>query len=163
MKPQYYILTLVFLTTAFSCDRIKRKTEEIVDNAKDNIISHYDSKIPDTKWNKKRFDEFFHFAPTSDVKNIYCFADEIAFDHTYMFSFNCNMTTLYKIISELELVQADSPDKSSEGIQQDFDWWDKEKLKNLTPYCKKEDEHRTYWYLWYDMTDKKAYYIEFDM
>lgn len=166
LRIHQYIFVLTVLTATISCDRIKSKAEKIVDDTKDEledkIIAHYNSDSADTKWNKKRFQEFFDFAPTADVKNIYCYADEMGIDHDYTFSFNCNTTTLNKIVSKLRLLRAEEPDNFSEGIQHSFFWWDKEKIKQLTPYYKK-GEHEAYWYLWYDKAESKLYYFQFDM
>jgi len=146
MKALDKILVTVILTMSFSCGRIDRK---------------FDSKNPDTESNKKRFEEFFNFYPSPDVKNIYCFADELAFDHSYQFSFNCDKSTINKIVSELKLSLAYEPNNYSEYLQREFFWWDRECVKEIPPYFKEDD--RNYWFLWYDTTNNKAYYIAFDM
>jgi hypothetical protein len=48
------------------------------------------------------------------------------------------------------------------GMQNDFDWWDKNKIKNLQLYSW-EGTNRFYKYFWYDTNEQKAYYFEFDM
>ena len=165
--------TLILLLLAFSCDRIKRKGKQTANNAKekikdkkdelaDKLIPRFDSDAPDTKFNKKRFSEFFHFEPTPDVRNIYCYADLIGIDGKFFFSFNCDTTTLNRIINELNLIHRDQPDLTSIGLWQNFSWWDSAKIVTIPPFSKKV-EHEMYWYLWYDSTKKKAYYMDFDM
>jgi len=165
--------TLVLLLLTFSCDRIKRKGKQTANNAKekivnkkddlaDKIIPRFDSDAPDTKFNKKRFSEFFHFEPTPDVRNIYCYADQMGIDSKFFFSFNCDTTTLNRIINELHLIHRDQPDLFGRGLWQNFPWWDSAKIVTINPFSKKGD-HETYWYLWYDSTNKKVYYMDFDM
>ncbi|MEX6690887.1 hypothetical protein QTN47_25485 [Danxiaibacter flavus] len=171
-KPTY-ILTFTFLLTLLSCDRVKKESRSVADKVKhqvaekksdlnDKIIAHYDSYHPDTKFNKKRFSEFFMFDPTPDVKNIYCYADEMGIDHDYQFSFNCDTTTINKIVSNLNLKAGIVDDNNGSGLWHDFPWWDSSKIESLIPFSKK-GEHETYWYLWYDRPTQKAYYFSFDM
>jgi len=47
-------------------------------------------------------------------------------------------------------------------MQNDFNWWDKKKIKKLQLYTW-EGKNRFYKYFWYDTTEQKAYYFEFDM
>ncbi len=168
-----YILISILLVTFFSCNRIKRKGHEVYEQSKqsmnekkanleDKIIAHYNPYEPDTKFNKKRFTEFFMFAPTADVKNIYCYADEMGIDHDYQFSFNCDTTTINKIVSNLNLKQGQVPDNYGSGLWHDFPWWDSSRIEHLKPYFK-IGPHETYWYLWFDITKQKAYYFSFDM
>jgi hypothetical protein len=168
-----YILTFLIALALHSCDRIKRKSKQVANNTKatlaekkaefgDKLIAHYDSYKPDTKFNKRRFQEFFSFAPPADVKDIYCHADEMGIDHDYQFSFYCNSATVNKIVQNLQLTKADSSDNFSNGLWHSFPWWDSTRIVTLTPYLKKGD-HETYWYLWYDQNNEKAYYFEFDM
>ena len=168
-----YILTLILFISILSCDRIKRKGHQVVDKTKaaisekkhnlsDKIIARFDSDTPDTKFNKRRFNEFFKFEPTPDVKEIYCYADEMGIDHDYQFSFYCDTTSLNKIVRSLFLVKGDRPTEFGSGLWHDFFWWDKEKILTLTPYSRKGG-HKSYLYLWYDKSKQKAYYFEFDM
>lgn len=170
---RYIFLTSFFLLTIFSCDRIKRKGHQVFDKTKetvvekkanlsDKIIARYDPYNPDTKFNKKRFSEFFMFDPTPDVKNIYCYADEMGIDHDYQFAFNCDTTTINKIISNLNLKKGIIDNNFGRGFWHKFLWWDSSKVETLKPFSKK-GKHETYWYLWYDKLRKKAYYFSFDM
>jgi hypothetical protein len=169
----FYITVWLLLICIYSCDRVKRKSQQAVDKAHakiaekkadigDKLITRYDAYTPDTRFNKKRFQEFFGFAPTADVKELYCHADEMGIDHDYQFSFTCNTSTVTKIISKLALVKADQPDNFSSGLWHSFPWWDSTSISVSKPYFKKGD-HETYWYLWYDHKKSKAYYFEFDM
>ncbi len=166
-------MTFAVILTLFSCDKVKRKGYQVVDKTKttlskkkddigDKIIARFDAYEPDTKFNKKRFSEFFGFYPTQDVKNIYCHADELGIDHDYQFAFNCDTRTLKKIVSHLNLTKTEQPDNFSSGLWHNFPWWDSTKISTLKPYWKKSN-HEIYSYLWYDTLDQKAYYFTFDM
>lgn len=111
---------------------------------------------------KKGFQNFSWFDPPSDVKNIYCYADEMGVDHDYQFSFNCDTTTVNRIISNLDLKAGIIKEDNGSGLWHDFPWWDSSKIETLIPFSKK-DEHEAYWYLWYDTPKQKAYYFSFDM
>lgn len=171
-KPAY-ILTSTFFLTLFSCDRIKKESRKVIDKTqqtvaekksdlRDKIIAHYDPYHPDTKFNKKRFSEFFMFDPTPDVKNIYCYADEMGIDHDYQFSFNCDTLTVNKIISNLNLKKGIIDDNNGSGLWHNFSWWDSSEIEKLIPFSRK-GAHETYQYLWYDTSGQKAYYFLFDM
>ena len=166
-------LTITLLLTLFSCDRIKEKghqafdkTKEVIaqkkSNLSDKIIAHYDPHNPDTKFNKKRFLEFFKFQPTSDVKNIYCYADEMGIDHDYQFAFSCDTTTITRIVFNLDLKCGTLSNNYGSGLWHSFPWWDSARIETLKPYFRKGD-HETYFYLWFDTPKQKAYYFEFDM
>lgn len=143
-------------------DEAKVTLAEKKANIADRIIARYDAYNPDTRFNKKRFHEHFGFAPTKDVSEIYCHADEMGIDHDYQFSFTCDTSTVTRIISNLRLTQASKPDDLGSGLWHSYPWWDSMTIAGLTPYFKK-GEHQTYKYLWYDQVKGKAYYFEFDM
>jgi len=172
VRPFYIITQLAFIAM-LSCGRVKQKSLEVVDNTKtklsekkaaleDKLVPYYDAYNPDTKFNKKRFEEFFGFAPTADVTAIYCHADEMGIDHDYQFSFRCDTSTVSKIVNHLKLMKAERPDSFSRGLWHNFAWWDSTGIATLKPYVKKGD-HDTFWYLWYAPAKSKAYYFEFDM
>lgn len=167
------LLTCLFSLSTLSCNRIKRKGEEVVKQTRqsvaekkadleDKLIARFDAHQPDTKFNKKRFSEFFGFHPTEDVNNLYCHADEMGIDHDYQFAFNCDTATVSKIVSSLKLKKKDQPDNFSSGLWHNYQWWDSATIETLVPYHMK-GEHERHWYLWYDSSKKKAYYFEFDM
>ena len=84
-------------------------------------------------------------------------------DHDYQFSFNCDTATISRIVSKLKLTNKDVIDNNNgNGFWHNFPWWDSAKVETLKPFSKK-GEHETYWYLWYDKPQQKAYYFSFDM
>ena len=187
---QIIILALTFVVSSFSCDRIKRKghqaldkSKEVVkekkDNMSDKIIAKFDASTPDTKFNKKRFLEFFGFHPTSDVKNLYCYSDQLGIDASYWFSFECNDSTAEKIVSKLKLQPdrryimmydstgkvidsiLDTGNRLSAGLNSSpIDWWDTAFIKKSIPYGKQNGN--LHWYLWHDTRNKKVYFLTFD-
>ena len=173
MRPSFYISTIAFILLVAACDRIKRKGDQVVDKTKDEVIKNknaavdkiiptFDSYTADTKYNKKRFTEFFGFAPTPDVTDIYCYNDQIGIDSKFQFSFKCDSTTKSRIVKDLNLTQAQKPDNFSRGVWRSFQWWDSAKIVTLNPYWRK-DETELYKYLWFDTEKKTVYYIDFDM
>jgi hypothetical protein len=82
-------------------------------------------------------------------------------DHDYQFAFNCDTSTIIKIVSDLNLTKGEQLDNFSSGLWHDFPWWDSIKIASLKPYWKK-DVNETYWYLWYDTINQKAYYFTFE-
>lgn len=111
------ILTLAFILTLFSCDRIKRKGDAIVDKTKqaasdtrqkmsnkannlvDKVFPTYDSGKPDTENNKKRFKEHLQIDLPTDVKNIYAYGDFLGADYKVLIAFTCDQATVDKIIA----------------------------------------------------------------
>jgi hypothetical protein len=83
-------------------------------------------------------------------------------DHSYQFAFNCDIATVNRIVSNLHLKNGTITDNNESGFWQNFPWWDSAKIEGLKPFFKKGD-HETYWYLWYDTLQQKAYYLSFDM
>ncbi|MGN6493896.1 MAG: hypothetical protein ACTHLE_17995 [Agriterribacter sp.] len=173
MRVIFTPLLLVFLSGIFSCDRIKAKgrvvvngTKEKIKNAKDKAVDQvlptFDSYTPDTKFNKKRFEEFFGFAPTPDVSNIYCFGDQMGIDSKFFFSFTCDTVTRDRIVSHLKLSPSSEPGSFGSGLWRDFPWWDSATIMTLHPF-KRKGEHEYYQYLWYDNRSCKLYYMDFDM
>jgi hypothetical protein len=173
LRLRFYISAIALILSLASCDRIKRKGNQVVDKAKDKIIAKkdaavdkvipiFDSYTPDTKYNKKRFIDFFGFAPTSDITDLYCYNDQIGIDSKFQFAFKCDPGTKDRIVKHLNLTQAAGPDNSSRGLWQSFQWWDSAKIVTLNPYWRKDD-HEYYRYLWFDEEKKAAYYIDFDM
>jgi len=173
MKHTFYILTIIFTLIILSCDRIKNKgqklagktEEKVKDKSKDlvdKLVPRFDAYKADTKFNKKRFNDFLQVNLTEDIKNIYCFEDVIGIDADYMFSFNCDSITENKIIEKHKLKLDKTTTDYAFGLQNDFEWWDKNKIKKLDLYSWQGD-HQLYKYFWYDRKEQKAYYFEFDM
>ena len=156
MKRLIYIL-IILTFTFYSCDRIKDKSKDLLDI----VVPHFDAYKPDTKFNKKRFKNFLQVELTYDIKNIYCFDNAIGIDACYQFSFNCDTATVRKIIEKHQL-KLDTISDYMFGLQYDFEWWDKKKIENLDLYSW-ADDRRYFKYFWYDKTEQKAYYFDFDM
>jgi hypothetical protein len=173
MKQTIYISTIILVLTIVSCDRIKNKGQELADKTKerveekskdlvDKVVPHFDAYKPDTKSNKERFTDFLKVDLSPDIKNIYCFDDEIGIDADYMFSFNCDSTTARKIIEKHMLKLDKTTTDYAFGLQDDFDWWDKAKISKLQLYSWK-GEHQYFKYFWYDKAERQAYYFDFDL
>jgi len=173
MKQTIYISTIIFTLTMVSCDRIKNKGQEFADKTEekvkdkskehvDRVVPHFDAYKPDTKFNKERFKDFIKVDRTPDIKNIYCFDDAIGIDADYMFSFNCDSATARSIIEKHQLKLDKKTKDYAFGLQHDFEWWDKKKIEKLDLYSWIGD-HQYFKYFWYDRTEQKAYYFDFDM
>ncbi len=172
MKRLPFFLFFSVAVLLISCERVKNKYEEVgtkaiehvtatKDNIEDHIIAHYDSYAPDTKWNKKRFQEFFGFEPGTEVARIYCYANEMGIDHTYAFSFVCDKKIVDSIVTKLNLTKNNSSPQTRVTLPK-LGWWDEQKIDTITPYYR-HSEHATYEYLWYDTPTSTVYYLLFDL
>jgi hypothetical protein len=174
------ILTLAFLLTLFSCDRIKRKGDAVVDKTKrtvsqttqkisdkknqlvDNVFPTYDNGKADTENNKKRFKEHLQVDLTSDVKDIYAYGDFLGVDYKVLIAFTCDQTTIDKIIAVKKMQLTTSKDDDGLFFLDEFKWWDKDKIELLEPY--KVGKEAEYWqYLWYDPKTGQAFYEEYSL
>lgn len=81
--------------------------------------------------------------------------------YKYQFGFNCDTTTLNKIVSNLNLHIGTIDNNNGSGLRQEFPGSDSLKIETLKPFAKK-DAHQAYWYLWYG-TSKKAILFFVDM
>jgi len=173
MRLTIYISLIVFFLGLISCDRIESKSHAVAlkakgklkakrDDAVDKLIPTFDSYKSDTKYNKKRFTDFFGFEPTHDVSDLYCYNDQIGIDSKFQFSFRCDTATKARIVKYLELSLERVPDNSSSGLWTSFEWWDGGKIETLVPYSYKI-ENKYYRYLWFDDSTRTAYYLDFDM
>lgn len=173
MKQAFFILTIFAALTIVSCDSIRNKGKEFIDKTEENVkdrsedladkvVPHFDAYMADTRFNKERFNDFLKVDLTADIKNIYCFDDAIGIDADYMFSFNCDTITARKIIERHQLKHDKETTDYAFGLQHDFDWWDKKNIEKLDLYSWHND-HQYYKYFWYDKTEQKAYYFDFDM
>jgi hypothetical protein len=138
-----------------SCNKIKRTKDDI----SDKIIAKFDAETPDTRFNKKRFQQFFGFKPTPGTHHIYCYSDQLGIDASYYFSFKCSPETVDKIINHLDL-KVDADAGGFGGFNAPYEWWNMDEIQKLEPYYKHEGQ--LYWYLWYDETDGQAYFLTFD-
>lgn len=168
---------LIFSIGVFSCDRIKSKTEHISNKVQEKtkeelkkqvhkvaskIFPPFNHDKPDTENNKNRFRDFIKVEITQDIKNIYCYDEPIGINTSYMFSFNCNETTSNKIIDTLNLIPDTLKLGNALGMQRDFEWWDKERIKKLKLYSWK-GEYQYFKFYWYDKENEKAYFFDFDI
>ena len=163
------ILVLSSLIFAFSCNKIKNKSHEIASKSKqkvkqkssellDDVFPQFDSDIADSENNKSLFSEFIKIAISSDVKNIYCYNDEIGVDVKYQFAFHCNEETSKEIIDQHQLRLDTASTHFSTQIQTNFPWWDREKIVKLALFSH-NNQDQYFEYYWYDTKEQKAYFL----
>lgn len=99
---------------------------------------------------------------TPDVKNLYCAEDAIGIDADYEFVFDCDDSTIAKIVKNLQLKKISKDSVTANDFADNLSWWDKADMATIDPYWKK-GEHETYWYLWYNKKKKHAYFMTYDM
>ncbi len=117
----------------------------------------FDSNKPDTDRNKKRFQEYLEIDLTQDVSNIYCDGD-LGPDYSVLFSFNCDSSTVGRIIKKKNLRISKDYDDGLFFLKE-YSWWHKEQIEKIRPY-KNINKGKLSQYLWYDKETKKAYYEE---
>jgi hypothetical protein len=180
LRLTIYILTIAFLVTLSSCDRLKRKGHDVVDKTQekvsetkkkisdkksqlvDKVFPTYDNGKPDTESNKKRFKEYLQVELTDDVRNIYAYGDFLGADYKVLISFSCDKSTIEKIISIKKMQLTTSKDDDGLFFLDEFKWWDKDKIELLEPY--KVGKEAEYWqYLWYDKKNNTAFYEEYSL
>jgi len=178
MKPLNHIFTILILLFGLnSCDRIKNKSEKVANEVKvktrkklkvqtqkviDKVFPPFDHDKADTKNNKNRFRDFLKVEITPDVNNLFCFDDAIGIDVDYMFAFNCNSTTSRQIIIVNKLTLDTTNSDYGFDMQHNFEWWDKERIKDLNKYSW-TNGNQYYKYYWYDVENRKAYFFEFNI
>lgn len=152
-----------------ACNRIERKgkalyqeSKEVLKEQSDRVSRQFDVNQPDTKINRMQFEAFFGMEVPADVKNLYCAADLIGIDQDYQFAFNCEPSTISAIVTNLNLEKSSQPNNWGQGIWEEYDWWDSQKIKMLAPYQKTVDSI-FFEYLWYDEAGKRAWYFTFDL
>ncbi len=121
----------------------------------------YDYDRPDTPANRTGFERHFNFPPPDSISDLYYFADELGADVKYQLSFQTDRETVARIVVELDLVQEEPPLKV--GLARELDWWNAERIEELPPYWKSNEDGDYYWYLWYDPQTQRAYFIEFSL
>jgi hypothetical protein len=173
MAKKFSLILLLSALSLLSCDRIKTKGQNLTNTAKEKVINKsndiadkispaFDAYHADTKYNKQRFSEFLKVEITPDIKNIFCFDDAMGIDADYQFSFNCEAASAERIIAIHKLILDNETTDYAFGLQNDFDWWDKEKIKTLQLYSWR-GEHQYFKYFWYDKVEQRAYFFDFDM
>lgn len=180
MRLTITILTLVLVTSFLSCDRIKKKGQDVADATKektaearqkisdkkdeliDSAFPAYDSDKRDTEHNKKRFKEHLQVDLTDDVKNIYAFGDFLGADYKVLITFTCDTSTLKKIILAKSMTISKTDNDEGLAFLDEFPWWNKKLIAKIKPY--KVGKEYEYWqYLWFDNKTKTAYYEEFSL
>lgn len=153
------IFLYIFLfSTLYSCEQIKSKGIEFIDT----VFPQFDTYKEDTKYNKKRFEEYLEVEVSSDIKKIYCFCDFIGVDYKVLFSFTCDTITIKKIIDKKGMKLTTQDNDNGLYFSNKFDWWNEKRIKELKPF-KYGKEYEFWQYLWYDNENKKAYYLEFSL
>jgi hypothetical protein len=126
-----------------------------------SACTDYDCDEPDTPANQEGFERHFGFAVPASVSDLYYFADELGADVKYQIGFKTDQETIERIASELDLVQEEPEFRVR--LAHEFDWWDKDIVESLTPYWRSNQDNDYYWFLWFDPTNQRAYYIEFSL
>lgn len=173
-------MTLAFVLTLFSCDRLKRKGHQAVDKTKE-VVSDTKQKVSkkatefiddkilkpsidtlNTERDKKRFREYLLTELSDDVRNINSYADFFGADYKVLIAFTCDKSTIDKIVAEKKMELTSTKDDDGLFFSEEFPWWDKDKIELLEPY--KVGKEYEYWkYLWFDPKTKQAYYEEFSL
>lgn len=173
-------MTIAFILTLLSCDRIKRKGDAVIGKTKqtvsktrqkisdkknqlvDKVFPTYDNWKADTENNKRRFKEHLQVDPTQDVKNIYAYGDFMGIDYKVLIAFKCDTATINKIVGIKKMTLSKEAYDDGLSFGAEFPWWDKKAIEKIKPY--KVGKEYEYWeYLWYDHRNKVAYYEEFSL
>ena len=169
-----------FVLTVFSCNRIKRKGDAVLEKTKqaasetkqkisdkanslvDKVFPTYDTDKSDTENNKKRFKEHLQVDLSPDIRNIFAYGDFMGVDYKVLIAFTCDQATVDKIIAVKKMELTTTKDDNGLNFLDEFKWWDKDKIELLEPY--KIGKEAEFWqYLWYDPKTKQAFYEEFSM
>jgi len=125
-------------------------------------VLNYDFRIPDTISNKQKFKEIFQVELSEDVKDIYGYGDFAFFDYSVEMTFQCDTSTLRKIIAAKKLELSKNEGGGLYGAGDDLSWWHRDKIDTLYPW--KTGEESKFWkYLWYDSATQQAYYQEYSL
>ena len=173
MLKSIYGLVFCLALLGLSCNKVQQKGQALVDKAsekvqnkasalRDRIAPRFDAYTPDTRYNKARFKDFLQVELSPDIKNIYCHNDAIGIDADYQFSFNCKPNTAQRIIEKHQLTLDSLNTDFAFGLQDDFDWWDKQQIEKLDLYTW-HDGDQYFKYFWYDSQQQKAYFFDFDL
>lgn len=127
------------------------------------IIFSFISCIP--KNSSNYFKNFIGFAPTEDVKKLKSYADNFGVDASYWLAFECEDSTVQKIVATLHLRRSQT---TSDGLGggalnvEPTSWWDTSFTFNSKPYTNISEETRLFYFLWHDSIQKKAYFLTGD-
>ncbi|MCC6371967.1 MAG: hypothetical protein IT236_13265 [Bacteroidia bacterium] len=111
--------------------------------------------------NQDIFFDFFKFSPPPDVTDFHYFAEE-GFDSDYWIAFECDSTTVKKIVTSLNLVKGK---EETYGLMGGLNfkptlWWDYNFIKESVPHTKVV--YSSHYFLWYDKAKRKAYFLLYD-
>jgi hypothetical protein len=156
----FTVAAVLGVITAFqTAKKAYHKADEVLSDPR-GVFVDYDHEHPDTRSNRKRFEDYLHVTINDSVKNVFCYADFLGADHTIQLAFTCDPATLQQIVSKNDLR------KGSTGrllmTTQTFHWWDEEMIERIQPfqYVEKDALHK---YLWFDTTSHRAFYLEFSL
>lgn len=126
-----------------------------------SLIFFFISCIP--RSSNSYFKNFFGFSPTKDVKHLNSYADELGIDASYWLAFECEDSTIEKIVLTLQLKKDSTriPGFTGGLNTKPTSWWDTSFILHSKPFHK--DEEKLFWRLWYDANRKKAYFLTFDL
>ena len=119
-----------------------------------------DNDKPDTKANKLYFQRRFKMKITDDVKNLYCEESFGILDGSQEMTFVCDSQTINKIIKQLGLSQEGNLSNSSFGSLLRKSESEINKLRPF--YSKPGSDHYCYYFLWYNKTNKHAFFQSYD-
>lgn len=173
MKHIFRILFSLLPLLMGSCERLSNKGHELYDGAKhvakdqaktiiDKAFPQFDPYIADSKFNRKRFEDYLKLKPGADARNIYAYADFLGIDYRVMLAFECDTSFAQKIIQTNELVLSPETDRKNLIFSTSFDWWPEDRLDTL-PQFKKGEDYKYWKILWVDSNAQKAYYLEFSL
>ncbi|NII28752.1 hypothetical protein HB364_26965 [Pseudoflavitalea sp. X16] len=113
--------------------------------------------------NQQSFRQFMGFNPGKDVKNINIYADEWGIDASYWLAFECHDSTVKKIATSLKLKPEPSATRGLFGglNSEPAAWWDTTFIFHAKPLSRRQDQQ--FWFLWYDTTTRKAYFLTLDI
>lgn len=143
------------------CGRLKHRLAESARTLTDPLFRHYDADQPDTRFNQKRFTEHLQLPCPPDVRQLYCYTDELGLDTKYLFSFRCTPATFRRLVAQNQL-RPDSVRTDPSGLLRPFAWWPEGAERGLTAYWR-TDREQWFQYLWYDARQQRAYYLEFTL
>ena len=168
MRLLISLIAICLTLSVASCDEVRRKKNAVVNRVRikvndkvDAFFPNFDHTTPNTRYNRKRFTEFFGFIPPHEIDSLYTYADEFGIDASYYIAFKCNAQTYQMIIDSLQLLPDTTNMTFGGGFNLPYAWWNTEHIEELKPYSKVEGN--IYWYLWYDPELEKAYFMTYDI
>jgi len=173
MRHKFYVLSVCAILIIAACDRISRKGRELADQAGNKVKSRardvaekifpvFDAHQADTKYNKKRFEEYLEVNVTDDVNAIYAYGDFLGADYKVLIAFTCDSSTVQKIVLRKDLKLSGSRNDDGLLLSNQFPWWDEKVIARIQPY-KKIEKSGDRLYLWYDKTTRKGYFQQFSL